>query len=257
MIPKKIHFTWFSKDPFPSLVKQCMETWKEKLPDYEFIHWDMDKISKIDNIFLKQALQVKKWAFAADFVRLYALYTEGGIYLDTDVEVYRNFDDLLQLKAFIGKENSYHVQRRRAFRYLTSHCMGAEAGHPYIKSCLDYYNDRPFTLSKETWLPDSLKYDQTILPFIQTEIAKIHGYHPSDKVKGEQQLNDGVTIFPYEYFDCLYQTKDSYCRHHAMGGWRTDHSSRQYDRKEKLRRKLYVALERGAGFFGMVFFRRL
>lgn len=257
MIPKKIHYTWFSNDPYPVVVKHCMDTWEAMLPGYEFVHWDMRRISGIDNLFLQQALEAKKWAFAADFVRLYALYTEGGIYLDTDVEVYKNFDDLLHLRAFIGKEGSYHVRHSRAFRYLTSHCMGAEAGHPFIKSCLEYYRDRPFVLSHENWLPDSLKYDQTILPFIQTEIAKLHGYHPSEKVKQIQNLNDGVRIFPYDWLDCNYRTKNSYCRHLAMRSWHAEQDNTGGKTKEKLKQYSRSGWHHIVNAFGYAYFKKM
>ena len=86
-----------------------MESWHKAMPDYEFVHWDMDKISSIDSIFLKEALAMKKWAFAADFVRIWAVHKEGGIYLDTDVIAYKSFDDLLDNELFIGSENSLHI----------------------------------------------------------------------------------------------------------------------------------------------------
>ena len=234
MIPKKIHFTWFSTDLYPGIVTECMLSWKKYLPDYEIVHWDLEKISRIDNQFLHEALSVKKWAFAADFIRLYALYNEGGIYLDTDVEVYKNYDELLADRAFIGKDSTYHVRRKRAYRYLTSHCMGAEPLHPFIKACLEYYKDRPFILSNEDWLPDSLRYDEKILPFIQTEIAKMFGYHPSERIKGVQTLNEGVKVYPGDYFDARRQTKQSYCRHIGLEGWRSKDPLFKKDSSNKL-----------------------
>lgn len=235
-----------------------MDTWKENLADYEFVHWDMDKISRIDNLFLRQALAVKKWAFAADYVRLYALYQDGGIYIDTDVEVCRSFDDLLDCKAFIGKENNYHVAHRRAFRYLTSHCMGAEPSHPFIKACLDYYKDRAFILSNEEWLPDTLKFDQTILPFIQTEIAKLFGYHPSEKVKGIQYIEKGVKILPQVYLDSTNITDKTYCRHLAMRSWSgADARRTSLNRNAKFNRILKSPLELFRELSGYVFFKKL
>lgn len=223
MIPKIIHFTWFSNDPFPDIIKGCIDSWGKKLKGYEIIHWDMEKIKDIDNPFLREALNVRKWAFAADFVRLYALYNYGGIYLDTDVEVYKDFNLLLEHKAFIGRENSYHMDGRKMLSHLTSHCMGSEKGHPYFKLCLDYYKGRHFILSPESWLPDNLKYDQKTLPYIQTEMAVMQGYRPSRKIKGVQIFGDDVHVYPYEYFDCFYRKANTYCKHLAMGGWRTNY----------------------------------
>lgn len=225
MIPKIIHYTWFSNDPYPQMIQDCMDSWKEQLPDYEFVHWDMEKIKEIDNVFLKEALQNKKWAFAADYVRLYALYNFGGIYLDTDVLVYKSFDDLLNNKAFIGRENSYHLDGRRAVRYLTSHCMGGEKGHPFFKACLEYYKGRHFIQSEVDWLPSQFRFNQTILPYIQYEIAKLQGYDPSDRIRGKEVLPNGLVVFPSTYFDCFYPSKASYCKHLAMGGWRDKKNS--------------------------------
>lgn len=257
MIPKKIHFTWFSNDPYPDLISECMKSWKEIMPDYEFVHWDMERVADIDNEFLRETLRMEKWAFAADFIRIYALYHEGGIYLDTDVEVFKSFDNLLSLKAFIGKENSFHVRRRRAVRFLTSHCMGAEKGHPFLKSCLDYYNHRHFILSKEKWLPESLRNDMTILPEIQFEMAKIHGYNPSEKVKGVQKIDHEVCIFPYDFFDCVKRTKNSYCRHLAMGGWRNENKSFNFSWKMKLKKAFLRYVAKFFGWFNLVAFRKL
>ena len=101
MIPKIIHYTWLSGDPYPAKIKSCIDSWSRILPDYELKLWDMESIKNIDSVFLKEALAAHKWAYAADFVRLYAIYNEGGIYLDTDVKVFKSFDPLLSCKAFI------------------------------------------------------------------------------------------------------------------------------------------------------------
>ena len=87
MIPKIIHFCWLSNDEYPELIKKCMATWKTKLPDYEFVLWDAKKFDLESTLWTKQAFETKKYAFASDYIRLYAVYTYGGIYLDTDAEV--------------------------------------------------------------------------------------------------------------------------------------------------------------------------
>jgi mannosyltransferase OCH1-like enzyme len=85
MIPKIIHYTWFSDEPYPTNINECIESWKKHMPEYEFVLWDSNKIVDINNLFMQQALLEKKWAFASDFVRLYAVYNYGGIYIDTEV----------------------------------------------------------------------------------------------------------------------------------------------------------------------------
>ena len=77
MIPKKIHYCWFSNEPFPEQVQQCIASWKQYMPDWEYVLWNYDRIKDIDSIWLKECLAAKKWAFAADFVRLWAVYHDG------------------------------------------------------------------------------------------------------------------------------------------------------------------------------------
>ena len=92
MIPKKIHYCWLSGDPLPEKIQQCMQTWQRTMPEYELVLWDTNKFDITSIPFVHEAYQQRKWAFAADYIRLYALYTEGGIYLDTDVIVKQKFD---------------------------------------------------------------------------------------------------------------------------------------------------------------------
>lgn len=220
MIPKIIHYTWFSGDPYPELIQECIDSWKKWMPDYDFKLWDMASVHDIDSVFLKEALKERKWAFAADVVRLYAVYHYGGIYLDTDVMVYRSFDSLLNQQAFIGRENSIHVHGSSTDVYLSSHCFGAEKGHPFIGRCLRYYNGRHFITSEDKSLPMPLKYDTTLLPFIQSELASQIGYDSSVLMNKKQNCEGGLVIHPSEFFDCVSQQDNSFCRHFALGGWR-------------------------------------
>ena len=134
MIPKLIHYSWFSGEPYPAFLKECMDTWKKVLPDYEFILWDAKKLAECNNTFANEAVSVKKWAFAADFVRLYAVYHYGGIWLDTDIDMFKSFDPFLNDGMFIGREYYVHQEKgKEDFVTLTSHCFGAEKGHPFLK----------------------------------------------------------------------------------------------------------------------------
>ncbi|MEN7470513.1 glycosyltransferase family 32 protein, partial [Providencia stuartii] len=87
MIPKIIHYIWVGNNPKPQFVLDCIETWKQHLPDYEIMEWGNDCLETINNTYVNEAIKNKKWAFASDYIRLYALYNYGGIYLDSDVEV--------------------------------------------------------------------------------------------------------------------------------------------------------------------------
>ena len=104
MIPKVIHYCWISGDPFPEKIQKCYDSWKRVLPDYKIIVWDYAKAHAIGSKWVDQAIATKKYAFVADYIRFYALYNYGGIYLDSDVEVLKSFNDLLVLRYFIGKE---------------------------------------------------------------------------------------------------------------------------------------------------------
>ena len=108
MIPKKIHYCWFGGGEFSPLIKECMKTWEEQLPDYEIKVWNEDNIP-LDNEYVNKMLKEKKYAFASDYIRFYALYTEGGIYLDTDMEVVQSFNDLLNQKCFLGYESKEYI----------------------------------------------------------------------------------------------------------------------------------------------------
>ena len=222
MIPKIIHYTWFSGEEMPPIIKECIASWKTFMPDYEYRLWDMDSIRDIDSIYLKEALAVKKWAYAADFVRLYALYHEGGIYLDTDVMVYKSFDDLLQNKVFIGKEDVLH-QLQTEWEWallLTSHCMGAIPHTEYIKDCLNYFEDRHFVLSTNEQLPQNLRYNYVILPYIQAVIAKEYGYDWSPRNQAIQYCQNDLVIYSSDYFCGHVFQYNSYCKHLSMGSWR-------------------------------------
>ena len=87
MIPKQIHLCWLSGDPYPAKIEKCLASWKKHLPDYEVVLWDTERFDLESVPWVKQAFEAKKYAFAADYIRFYALYNYGGIYLDSDVEV--------------------------------------------------------------------------------------------------------------------------------------------------------------------------
>lgn len=256
MITKTIHFFWCSEGDFPPLVQQCIASWKKHCPDYKIRHWTMADARAIDNVFLQEALDHKKWAFAADFIRFYAVYHEGGIYLDTDVELYQSLDPLLHHDAFIGRERSIHYEGWRIGTncFLTSHAFGAIPHHPFFKLCLSYYDDRHFVLTSAKHLPATLKYDQAILPYILSEIARQFGYNPS-ALAGKTiqtlqiQANDAISqstliVFPNTYFDAIKSTQNSFGHHHALGSWRDYYGDRfSYTLSYKIKWRLLAPLK--------------
>lgn len=231
MIPKIIHYCWFSGEPFPSKVQECIDSWHRHMPDWEFFLWDAAKIATIDNQWLRECLFVKKWAFAADFIRLYAVEKFGGIYLDTDCIVRMSLDPFLLHQCFIGREWYVHIDCFTTHHFLTSHCFGAEPHHPFIVRCLQYYDDRHFIRTFDDTLPANLRFDQTLLPQIQSQIATMmYGFDPNPSHTGVQQLEclqhtfqSTLVIYPYNYFDCYDYKPFSYVQHLALGGW-SDHT---------------------------------
>ena len=135
MIPKIIHYCWFGRNPKPEGVQKCIASWKKYLPDYEIKEWNEENFDIHINKYCEQAYNNRKWAFVSDVARVMALYHEGGIYFDTDVEVVQSFNPLLHHKAFLGFEGT---------QWIATSTMGTEPGNPIIKQFIDNYNTRNF-----------------------------------------------------------------------------------------------------------------
>ena len=161
MIPKIIHYCWLSNDPIPEELQFYIQTWKKYFSDYEFVKWDFTRFNKSDSIWVSQAFDNKKYAFAADYIRLYAIYHYGGIYLDSDVEVLNSFNDYLNLKTMIGWQYNH--------RGLEVAVFGAEKGQEWVGKCLDYYKDRPFIKADG-------QFDMFTLPLLVENVLKDNGY---------------------------------------------------------------------------------
>ena len=190
MIPQTIHYCWFSGDEKPELVKRCIDSWHRFLPDYEIKCWDGNSFDFDSVDYVREAMEVKAYAHASDYVRLYALYTEGGIYLDSDVEVFRSFNELLDNRFFTGVEQfPIHYSRHKVSRicnHIQAAIMGSEKGHPYIKDCLNMYNTLHFKKA------DS-QYDYSEIPERITEIMESYGFKRENIL---QKLQEGITVYP-------------------------------------------------------------
>ena len=183
MIPKIIHYCWLSKDKKPDSIQKCINSWKKHLPEYELRLWDIDSFDFNSLAFTRDALAAKKWAFVSDYVRLYALYHFGGIYLDTDVLAFDKLDKLLENRFFTGLE-----MRDKAHTdiYLEAAIMGAEKSHPFIKQALDVYSQRSFFY-------ENGEMDLTPIPTVLSKImVDSYAWEPKDKT---QHLADGITIY--------------------------------------------------------------
>lgn len=190
MIPKKIHYCWFSGDEKPDLVKRCIDSWHRFLPDYEIKCWDASSFDFNSVDYVREAMEIKAYAHASDYVRLYALYSEGGIYLDSDVEVFRCLDDMLSDRFFSGIESFpiyYSKHKMMGICYqVQAAIMGSEKNHIYVKKCLDYYNNIHFKQANG-------QYDYTEIPGRITTLIEPFGFKQENTL---QHLSNGITIYP-------------------------------------------------------------
>lgn len=216
MIPKIIHLCWFSNDPFPVEIKVCLDTWKRLLPDYKVRRWTYQDAKAIGCRFIDEALEAKKWAFAADAVRFYALYSEGGIYMDSDIFILKRFDYLIPEHGFVTFQENKTTQLQAAF-------LIGEKGNSFCKEVFEYYKSTPFLNSDGT-------YNSVISPVTMYDAACKRGYLPEDR---EQHLADNVIIYPAHYVTPRHKyftTPETFAEHRIYGSWR----KRKFGRKVEL-----------------------
>ena len=151
-IPKIIHYCWFGGGPISPESRKCIESWKKYCPDYKIIEWNEQNFEISQNRYAQQAYEAKKYAFVSDYVRLAVLYRYGGIYLDTDVELVRPLDELLEHKGFISMEHSAPSPYGRTLLVNTGSGVGAEPGCEMIGKMLAAYRNAAFI--QETGEPD-------------------------------------------------------------------------------------------------------
>lgn len=207
MIPKIIHYCWFGGNPLPPLALKCIASWKKYLPAYEIKEWNESNFNLDQYRFAKEALEHKKYAFISDVCRLHALKEEGGIYLDTDVEVLRSLDVFLDKNAFSGFEND---------NFVPTGIMASEKGSVWATEMLAYYNNRSFV--KENGALDTISNT-----YIITQLMKKKGFKMNNTF---QEIEGYVTFYPNDYF-CpksyktgnIELTENSYCIHHFAKSW--------------------------------------
>ena len=198
-INKIVLYCWFGGKEKSPLVKECMETWHEHLKDYEFIEINESNFDINYNEFVKGAYDNKKWAFVSDVARLWALYTYGGIYLDTDVKVYKNLDKFLNYDFFSGFEQP---------NYPITATMGATKGNKIIKEMLDYYEGKKFEI-KDNW-----KEYKTNTMIMSDVLGKY-----IDRSKYEFQQVGNIAIYPKGTFCRKEDNVEQYTEHLMLGSW--------------------------------------
>jgi hypothetical protein len=181
-IPKKISYCWFGGNPLPEKITKCIESWKKYCPDYEIIRWDETNYDVNKIPFVRDAYKEKKWAFVSDYARLDIIYNQGGIYLDTDVELVKNIDFLLEDEAFFA------IEKGNA-NIATGLGFGAEAGNAIVKENMQVYEEASF-------YKEDGSLNLKACPVITTELMEAKGYVREDKL----QKVAGAVIYPSEYF---------------------------------------------------------
>ena len=218
MIPKLIHLCWLSGDPYPPKIQFCIDSWKKHLPDYEIMLWDTNRFDVNSTLWTKQAFKEKKYAFVADYIRLYAVYNYGGIYLDSDVEVIKSFDELLHLPYFVGIESGPDGIETAAF--------GAEKGTCWVKTMMDHYENRSF-------YRDNGEVETLAMPEVMGRLIRKHYYWTLIKTPEEFDPDPSrICLLPRDWFCAhprdeefglrYYVTENTHCIHHYANSWTED-----------------------------------
>lgn len=229
LIPKVIHYCWFSRKEMPEGFKKCIASWKRYCPDYEIVRWDESNydVNKIG--YMQKAYEYQKWGFVTDCARFDILYQHGGIYMDTDVELVRNLDELLYQTAFCGVEKWGNVN--------TGGGCGAVAGHPMIKKMLD---------SREciSFVREDGKLNLETCGVYETRSLISEGMRVDNRV----QVVHGMTVYssdyfsPYDYMSGeLNMTENTFSIHHFNGGWLDEKAREQ---REKTQAQYQAVLRR-------------
>ncbi len=260
MIPKIIHYCWFGGNPLPKELQEYVDGWKTFHPDYEFMCWN-ESTFNIDeaNDFVREAYEVKKYAFVADYVRMWAVYHYGGLYMDTDMKLLRSLEEFMPCDFFSAIE--YHEDNVRIMKIedkltpegykknksdiipdicIQSNIFAAKKEHPFIKDCMDYYEDQHFIYS------DGSFNNKVIVPIIMALEAEKYGF----RYKNEYQtLDQDMHLYPfYDYFTPSRNVKEGiYAVHMVNNSWNDfSASQKMYSKLSKITwlKKIYDILER-------------
>ena len=217
MIPKKIHYCWFGGKPLPKDVEACIASWKKYCPDYEIVRWDEGNYDVTKHPFMKAAYEAKCWAFVSDYARLDVIAQNGGIYLDTDVELLKNLDPVLEDGCWFAMQQEDSV-------IATGLGFGAEQAHPAVQAMLAQYDQITFNMERR---------EEIACPYLNTRALVELGFVQEDR----EQVVAGARIYPARFFDPVAtgDTKDLTCEetfsiHHYSATWTSG--------KQRLKRKI-------------------
>ncbi len=234
MIPKIIHYCWVGGAPKPKSVLYCIDTWKKFCPDYEIIEWNESNYNFQKNQYMKDAYEAKKWGFVPDFARLDIVYEYGGIYLDTDVELIKSFDSLLNQKAFMGFENTgdgeYFVNCGQGF--------GAEPHHDIIKAARDLYDNISF-------YKDDGSLNLLASPYYTTQTLRQFGLIQENR---KQELDNMVVytsdvLCPKNFRSGVISITDNTVSiHHFTASWLDEKIKKDLKHQQDMRNKYGIKL---------------
>ncbi len=225
MIPKIIHYCWFGNGEMPELAYKCIESWKKYCPDYEIKLWNENNIDVTSVPYMKEAYEAQAWGFVPDVARLQIIYNEGGVYLDTDVELIRSLEPLLNEKAFMGLEDGNRIALGLGF--------GAEPHNNVIKRTLDVYSTLHYKNADGS-------FNRISSPTIQTQLMKTMGFVQQN----HKQIIEDCMIYPQDFF-CPYSyntgkkkiTNNTFSIHHYDGAWLTKEEKVWDQRRYAIMRK--------------------
>lgn len=229
-IPKVIHYCWFGKGKLPPLAEKCIKSWGKYCPDYKIVCHTEDNFNIAENKYAREAYECKKWAFVSDYVRLKVLFEEGGIYLDTDVELIKPLDDLIAETGYMGFDDNGIISTGLGF--------ACEKGNKLVGALLADYDDIPFIL------PDG-SYDMTPCPNRNTETMVRLGLDTNNY----DQIFMGIRILPEDYLCPMKYytgkkkiTKNTYSIHYFCASWTSNTAKRTLFLKRIVGVKLYDKL---------------
>jgi len=225
MIPHIIHYCWFGKNPLPELEQQCLSSWHQHMPDWEYRWWNESNfdISAAPQ-YVRQAYEARKFAFVSDYVRLWALEKFGGLYMDVNFMVYRPFDDLMnQYPAFAGYEGS---KRQPVMQGV----IASEPHGAWVTDMLSTYDTRSFImpdgkmdlLSNTGYFTDRLEAQGMIIDGVEKDVwVKDERIRGLEDERGEFYLH----VYPVHYFCPVLttgedvRTEETYCEHLGESSW--------------------------------------
>ncbi len=224
MINKVIHYCWFGGNPLDSTGIKCLESWKKFFPEYEIVQWNENNFDVTSIDFMAQAYKDKKWAFVSDVARLLVVYEYGGLYFDTDVEVIRSYEDILNdnSEAFFGLECDGCINSGLGF--------GAIKGHPFLKRLIEEYEKLDYTQYTD-------RISDVACPIITTNLLMKEGFTKENR----KQNIAGITIYPSAYFDPIdyrtgkmKQTKLTHSIHWYNASWQDKNTRKDQESLRKI-----------------------